>query len=244
MATALDKLFDLARKSGDGSVATPAEISAFLAEFKRTCLACGPEEINAHGEDGYTPAHVLARRSDLLPLFDPALKAGMDFNAECETGGRCRPIHSAAFRDRENDPAAVRIIDWLLQEARVDVNSEMDPGWRPLHLACCRTDVVRVEVLCRAGADLEAVLAPGKRDLTALLVAAARSSDGVVKALLLAGADPSKTSQGNKGRETAYQLALNNPLIRPGDVLTRLKTGRLASMTRSRMTRRRHLCAN
>ncbi len=245
MTAPLQKLFDLARRAGDGSVCTPVEADKLHDEWKRVCAAVGPDRINTHGEDGYTVAHVLARRSDVLKLFEAGREAGMDFNAECATGVHTLPIHSAAVRDREGDQAATAIVNWLLDVAGADGNAAMTPGWTPLHLACCFSDADRVDALIKAGANLEVVLAPGNRNLTPLLVAAARSSAEIVKLLLLAGADASKTSQSGTGTQRAYQLALNNQRIPSGsDVLERLKVQRCRPPDRPDVTRRRHLCAS
>ena len=213
----LDTLFTLAAQSGE--IPTPARADQLQEDWKRACIAAGPEEINARNDEGDTAANVLARRAVMLRLFDIGLETGMDFGGTDSRGQQ--PIHAACLRDRSEDPAAAQVIDWLIDVAGMDVNAEVPPGWTPLHLACCRTDAARVRLLLRKGAHLEAVLDPEESALTPLLLAVQKSCDGVVLELMLAGADRSRTA----GGKPAWRLALSNNRIRSGDIHQRLKDG-------------------
>ncbi len=224
MSRERDRLIALARRSGDGSVTTPDEQKCLLVDWERACAAAaGTDSINLHDDEDLTPAHFLARRATHLQMFDIAAKAGMGFDRPCRTGQNIRPIHSAAVRDSEDDAHAARVIDWLLLHGGADVNSALSTEWQPLHLACTRFDAERVRILIRSGAELETALAPGTRAVTPLLIAASSSTAAVVLELLNAGADATKSAISGSGAKSAYLLALNNDLIRNGDVLNRLK---------------------
>ena len=243
-----DRLVELAQRSGDGSVVTQVDRGRLQEDWVRACrAACEVGAINLHGEDGFTPAHALARRACHLQLFDAAAAAGMDFGIGCSTGERILPIHSAAIRDQPDDAHAARIIDWLVTHANSSVNAAIRTGWQPLHLACSRPDPARVGVLVRHGAELETELEPETRALTPLLIAADASTAEVIAVLLDAGADASARSISNAGRRTAYGLALSNGLISSDDpILNRLlreqKARRSQKPTFPDVKRRRHLC--
>lgn len=80
-----------------------------------------------------------------------------------------------------------------LLDAGADVNTRFEEGITPLMAASVRGDVAMVEVLLKAGADLE--LQQDYGEMTALMKAAQWNNTRVVAKLISAGANINKTTQ-------------------------------------------------
>lgn len=93
-----------------------------------------------------------------------------------------------------------------LLDAGADVDTRLTEGLTALMCACVHGDIATVDVLLKAGADIE--LQQDNGDMTALMKAALWSHAAVVEKLSAAGADVNKTTRSGF---TALMFAGNAP---------------------------------
>jgi hypothetical protein len=140
-----------------------------------------------------TPLHVAADQGN-LEIVDLLLAGGADVNAR-DHGGRV-PIFFAIRRDHSE-------VVWRLVEAGADPTACTGSGSTLLMVAARTEDLELVQWLIDNGAEINALRTEG-RHVTALMWAADKSSEEMVKLLLEHGADPSIT---NRDGDTALNLA-------------------------------------
>ena len=111
-------------------------------------LANGPEPVNSHSNDGFTPLH-LACFFGQPSVAEALIAQGADVHARSRNPMQNTPLHAAAAgRSKE----AVR----ALLEHGADVNARQDGGWTALHAASQNGDVEMVRLLIAGGADVQA----------------------------------------------------------------------------------------
>jgi serine/threonine protein kinase len=131
------------------------------------------------------------------------------------------PADTAASPDADAVFEALRSRDVEALQEAIEEGAALDQtdggGWRPTHLVARAGDAASLEVLLRAGVDVDA---PTSDDgMTALHLAARYGHTSVVKMLIDAGADPEART---RLADTPAHAALHDPSLDPAPVLRHL----------------------
>ena len=176
---------------------TRAFFESATLEKVRSCLAAGAD-VNAQGDNGWTPLHLAAWFTDNPAIIRALVAAGAEVNARLAEFGDT-PLHLAARFT--NDPAVIE----ALLDAGAEVNARDDDGWTPLHLATSGdVDLAIVTALLDAGAEVNA---RGMYSVTPLHFAVTKSV-AIVTALLDAGAEVNARAE--RGATPLHSAAANN----------------------------------
>lgn len=97
-----------------------------------------------------------------------------------------------------------------LLDAGADVNTRFEEGVTPLMAACVHGDLATIDVLLKAGADLD--LQQDVKEMTALMKAALWDHPRAVTKLIAAGADVNITTQ-HGWTALMYAVLSDNPQI-------------------------------
>jgi ankyrin repeat protein len=103
-------------------------------------------DINAYGEDGWTPLH-LAAFFGHAKITELLLGRGADATARSRNANGNTPLHAALAGNH-------KLVTGLLIGGGADVNAADAAGWRPLHLAAFNNNLDSMKQLIAQGADV------------------------------------------------------------------------------------------
>ena len=149
-------------------VARGAELTLFEAcaagEFERVerLVSDSAEtfDINAHGDDGWTPLH-LAAFFGHAKVVELLLAHGADTAARSTNSNGNTPLHAALAANQ-------KMTAGLLIGYGADVNAADAAGWRPVHLAAANNAIDVLKTLVAQGADVGST---NREGLTAIQLA-------------------------------------------------------------------------
>jgi ankyrin repeat protein len=171
-------------------------------------LACGADP-NEADTSGWTALHAAATRNH-VDVVHRLLSWGADVDARAEHG--FTPLLNAAA-------AGHLVIEALLAAGADATAQESRLGWRPLDRFADHANAAGIELVLKAGADVDAEDFSGG---TALASAAEAGCEECVELLPAAGADAARTWDG----ESPADLAREQGFTRLAERLTRAATSR------------------
>ncbi|CAN6327577.1 unnamed protein product [Urochloa humidicola] len=160
-------------KSGQTPLVT-AVIGDYVDIVKYLLKHGASPNIFTSGENGRGPLHFAAEKGN-CEMVTTLLSKGANVNSICQSG---TPLHVAA--SNRNDGVVQILLD-----NQADCDIAIDTGSTPLFLAVLANSLKCVELLIKAGANLE-----GDGKAIPLLIAVSEGFTDCLKYLLQAGADP------------------------------------------------------